>query len=129
MSSLHESVRRIRHLYEDEDVVQHSDYTVLYGDYGTDYVDDPSRAIQLWFQKEKTNPSDVAIIAYKKEKAKALIQWAFNNKDKIKEWHTKYNCPYKLDYILDSIDKHSTDDYKYFHDGLSGDQIDPFSFG
>lgn len=114
---------------ESDDYSPKSKYSVLYGDYGFEEVDNPSRAISMWFQKEKANRGDAAIIAYKKDDAKSLIQWAYNNKEKIKELHSKYDCPYKLDYLLDSIDKHSTDDYKYFHEGISGDQIDPFSFG
>lgn len=120
----------IRIIESDEyDYTPKSKYSVLFGDYGFEEVDNPGRAISMWFQKEKTNRGDAAIIAYKKEDAKALIQWAYNNKDKISELHSKYDCPYKLDYILDSIDNHSNDDYKYFHEGISGDQIDPFSFG
>lgn len=127
MSRLRE---RITKLFEyEDDYTPSSKYVVLYGDYGNSPADDPRKAILTWFQKEKTNRSDVAIIAYKKEDAKALIQYAFNNKDQIKDWHAKYNCPYDLKYILDSIDKHSTDDYQYFHEGMSGDQVDPFSFG
>lgn len=126
MSKIRESIKK---MYEDDEYESKSDYTVLYGDYGHYDVNDPRKAVAVWFQKEKVNRGDAAIIAYSKDKAKSLMQWAYNNKDMIKEWHAKYDCPYKLDYILSSIDKHSTDEYKYFHEGPGGDQVDPFSFG
>ena len=113
----------------EETDIERSPYVVLYGDYGNENADTPSKAIALWFKYEKTNRADAAIIAFEKSKAIELMDWAYNNKEKIKQLHSKYDNPYKLDYILDSIDRHHGDDYKYFHEGESGDQIDPFSFG
>lgn len=126
---------RIKKVFEDvgeDDYGPKSKYTVLYGDYGYDDTDDPHKAINTWFIKEKTNSGDCAVIAFKKDDAYALVKWAHENKDKIQEWHSKFNCPYKLEYLMDSIEKHYSEGiegYKYFHEGISGDQVDPFSFG
>lgn len=127
-SKLRESIRKS--FREDSmDDFDRSRYSVLFGDYGCERASTPEEAITLWFKHEKVDRGDVCIIAYTQEQAYDLIQWSHNNIDKIKKLHTKYNNPYKLDYLLDSIESKCNKKPSDFYVGMFGDQIDPFSVG
>lgn len=112
-----------------------------FGDYNkelADYVssgnvtrdtDSPATAVEAWFRIEMTHRGDAAIMCQKKDDAVRLLGWCDYNRDFIEDWHKKYKCPYKLDYILSQIDRQLEIACKYFHESEYGDQIEPFSYG
>lgn len=112
---------------EENDSEQYHDYKYFVGYSGVYLTDSPKEAIVKWFKEEKTNRGDCFIGALTENDAMDLIVFASNNKDLISNLHKKYNCPYKLDYIFNSID--ST--IKTGHTYIAGmyDQVDPFSVG
>lgn len=93
--------------------------------------DDPGKAVEAWFKLEQKHRGDVAIMCEKRDDAVRLLDWCDRNRDFIEDWHSKYNCPYKLEWILDGIDKNLDNGCKYFYEDKYGygDQISPFSYG
>lgn len=93
--------------------------------------DDPGKAVEAWFKLEQKHRGDVAIMCEKRDDAVRLLDWCDRNRDFIEDWHSKYDCPYKLEWILDGIDKNLDNGCKYFYEDKYGygDQISPFSYG
>lgn len=102
------------------------------GDYIIDEergISSPAKAIELWFKIEAKHPLNTDISAYKKADAIALITWAYENQDKITEWHKKYRCPYKLESMLAAIERQFNNKCKSFSESEYGEMIDPFCIG
>ena len=97
------------------------------GGYDSYNTNDPVAAITKWFELERSNPMDAAITAVNKGAAIDLLRAA--NPDLIEDLHVKYRCPYKLEYMLESIDRNFRNGYPHFLESEYGDQVDPFSYG
>ena len=90
-------------------------------------TDDPQRAIVKWFQYQEQYPQDCAIFVTTKVDGVELLKAA--TPQFIEQLHSAYHCPYKLDYMLMSIQKNIENGCKYILENEYGDQVDPFSFG
>lgn len=98
------------------------------GDYGDSwYTDNPAKAIEDWYKKSVDNPTCVAICAESIEAAQLLIDFAYSHRDLIEEWHSTYKVCYKLQWMLDQIEKKHNDRCSGFLGYL--DQVHPFSMG
>lgn len=92
-------------------------------------ITDPAKAIEQWFKIGAKHRTGTAITATKKSDAIALVTWADKNQDKITEWHKKYGCPYKLDFLLKAISDQVRRKCSSFYEGEYGDMVYPFDVG
>lgn len=90
-------------------------------------TDSPNTAIIAWFEAQAEHPSCVAINAISKGDACFLIDFAHHRKDVIQELHGMYKNPYKLDFMLEAIDKKHKDRCRGFAGYM--DQVHPFDLG
>ena len=87
----------------------------------------PSGAIKSWFALSTKYPTQVCIIPINEEASMELLEWASYHPDAIGTWHLRSKCPYKLDYILNSINRQIGRGYSNIK--FYPDQLDPFSVG
>lgn len=99
----------------------------LNGEYDSAFYCTPRRAIEAWYRNQVKHPTCVAICATSIENANLLIDYAYSRKDVIEELHSKYKICYKLQFILDAIEKKHEDRCKGFLGYL--DQVHPFDLG
>lgn len=96
-------------------------------------TDDPAKAIKAWFRVGEKFRGGTAISTHAKKDAQKLIDWAYENQDKIKEWHEKFKCPYKLDFMLKGIESKHNDRCSGFYEDpeydWATDMIFPFDVG
>lgn len=92
-------------------------------------ITDPAKAIEQWFKIGAKHRTGTAITATKKSDAIALVTWADKNQDKITEWHKKYGCPYKLDFLLKAISDQVRRKCSSFYESEYGDMVYPFDVG
>lgn len=64
----------------------------------------PKTALEEWFKLNKKHPTCTSLRPQTNEDAREVLKWASNNKDEIKAWATRYDCHYKIEYLLKSID-------------------------
>ena len=102
---------------------------------GTLTTSDPAKAIERWFKLCKASPTMTTINTARRADAVRLVKWAEDHLDKIAEWHEKYKCNYKLDYLQNEIKKQVANGCRFFYEdkrataAWEGDQIHPFSAG
>lgn len=102
-------------------------YTVIAGEDTICTTDFADTAITNWFKGQKENPSDVCILASSKQKVISLINFAYNHKDFIESRNERYKIPYKLEFIMNIINRDFNDKCKSFIGEM--DQVGPFSVG
>lgn len=103
-------------------------YSIMTGESGKDTrFSDPAKAIEQWFKLNKTHRTEVAIMPASKSEGTKLLKWASEHNDLIKKWASQYNCPYKVDFLLNSINSKASNDKSGMD--WDGDQCEPFSFG
>lgn len=103
-------------------------YDIMSGEGGPDAkINDPAKAIEQWFKLNQKRPTCIAIMPSTKSDGMKLLKWASEHNDMITKWASQYHCPYKVDYLLKSIN----DKAKVGASGMDwdGDQCSPFSFG
>ena len=102
----------------------------IYGEYGemelvrTFETDNPKTAIKKWCQYELKAPT-MACITAKREDAEALLTYANDHIEEMKELFSKPKFPYKLQYMIDNIEKKSLSGFSNNYP----DQIYPFALG
>lgn len=96
---------------------------------GNKNTDDPKMAISKWCKVAATTHGNADILADSKDSACELIDWAYDNKDKVAELMIIDHFPYKHDYILNAIDKQHDNRCRGFYDGEYPDSVYPFSAG
>ena len=64
-------------------------------------TDDPKEALTRWFQYSAKYPMDCAILVTSREDGVALLKTA--TPQLVEKLATLYDCPYKIDYLLDGI--------------------------
>ena len=93
------------------------------------YTDDPELAIIKWLRLSKNSPMSISIDTNKNAHAQELLQWVVDNEEKFRKLCTEYNCPYKIDYMIDGckkkLERPSNFETKYNYP----DQIYPFAIG
>lgn len=114
--------------YDEYDPYQGHMYYVSYG-YNHKYTDNPKQAITIWFQQAKKNPMDCAIMAKWRKGAVDIVNTA--TPELLTTLYEKYDCPYKLEYLIEGAEKQRQNGCKYFLENKYGygDQVEPFSFG
>lgn len=114
---------------DDEWSPYHGHKYLINGGYENKYADTPVKAIQIWFQLGKKNPTDTAISTPKKDYAIELVTAA--TPEVIERMYNKYGSCYKLDYLIDEAAKKAADGCKFFYEDKYGygDQIHPFCYG
>lgn len=118
------------HENEDEwDPYKGKKYKVVGEDYEDNvYTDDPKEAIEAWFKLGEKAPMDTAIMTKTKASAVELVKSA--TEELLTSLHSKYKCPYRLDYMIQEVQKKVADGQKYFHELRDyGDSIHPFGVG
>lgn len=90
-------------------------------------TDDPQRAIIKWFQYQADSPQDCAIFVKTRADGVELLEAA--TPQLVTELITTYRCPYKKEYMLDSIERNLANRCSGVIESEYGDQVDPFSFG
>lgn len=102
------------------------------GQFQSHSTDSPEEAIKYWFEFEKNTPSETSIETQTKANADELIDWAYNNLDKVEQFYNeiaKGKCAYTLEsYIKGIQDKHEKGQLG-FYEGVMGDSIYPFCCG
>lgn len=89
------------------------------------YTGDSAKvAIETWYEQQGEYPTCVSICASSKEAACMLIDYAHSRKDLIEDLHKSHKNPYKLQYMLDSIDSQHANRCRGFCG--YGDQVFPF---
>lgn len=91
------------------------------------YTNDPVVAIKAWFKFEAAAPLDAAIFTTTKAYGVELLKAA--TPELLSELHAKHDCPYRLDYMIESVEKKINDNCRGLIEDKHGDQIHPFSFG
>lgn len=91
-------------------------------------------AIHEWFYLNEKYPSCISINTNHPYDTFKIYEWSFNNQNKIKKWHEKYNCRYKLEWLLEQIiskfNRGYTEDGFPKYDGkFVEDQVFPFCLG
>lgn len=93
------------------------------------YTDDPELAIIKWLRLSKNSPMSISIDTNKNAHAQELLQWVVDNEEKFRKLCAEYNCPYKIDYMIDEckkkLERPSNFETKYNYP----DQIYPFAIG
>ena len=90
-------------------------------------TDDPKEAITRWFQYSAKYPLDCAIFVTNRKDGVALLKAA--TPELIEKLASTYKCPYKVSYLLDSIQKSIDNGCRYVLEGPYGDQVHPFAYG
>lgn len=100
-----------------------------YDIYDGGYTDDPELAIIKWLRLSKNSPMSISIDTNKNAHAQELLQWVVDNEEKFRKLCAEYNCPYKIDYMIDGckkkLERPSNFETKYNYP----DQIYPFAIG
>ena len=65
--------------------------------------DSAEEAIIKWCELTQIYPTCVSLQAQTDDDARALMQWAFLNDDKMKAYLSKYNVPYKANWFMGQI--------------------------
>lgn len=114
--------------YEDEELQEYvpKRYEVT-GDRHYRDTDSPIEAIKLWFQFGSKDPGGACIMCKKRSDAVELCGNA--TADLLTSLYSKYKCPYKLEYLIQSAQDQVDRGCKYFYETKYGDQVDPFSVG
>lgn len=86
--------------------------------------DNAKVVIETWFEEQAVHPTCVSICASSKEAACMLMDYAYSRKDLIEDLHKSHKNPYKLQYMLDSIDSQHANRCRGFCG--YGDQVFPF---
>lgn len=92
-------------------------------------TNDPKAAIEAWFRIGSKHRTGTAITCQKKSDAVALVKWASEHNADVTTMYNKYNCPYKLDYLLTACAKKAKDGCRGFYENSYGDMIYPFDVG
>ena len=90
-------------------------------------TDDPRKAIELWFRIGQKFPSCTDLMTATKSDACKLLEEA--TPEYLTELYGKYKCPYKLDYLIDSVSSSLSRGCGSFYESEFGDSIYPFSCG
>ena len=91
-------------------------------------TNDPYVAIQKWFQGQKKNPMDCAIMA--RYKSDAIDLASIVTMDLLEEMNEKYPQGYKLDWLFDCAQRFvRSNGSGFLGDGDLGDQVPPFTYG
>ena len=115
--------------YDEWSPYHNHNYLVSAGPYGdvTMLCDDPKRAITHWFKYQKKYPLDVSISCPTRDLAIKLVE---AGKPKLlTELFNRFDCPYKLEYMIDECKKKAADGCKGFYESEYGDQVHPFGVG
>lgn len=120
---------------EDDEIDEWDPYRGMkYKVYGGDNSDsvgtnDPKKAIEAWFKLGQDAPMDTAIMS--KTKADAIELNKAATEEYLTDLHSKYRCPYKLDYLVDEAAKKVADGQRGFYEDKYGygDSVHPFSVG
>lgn len=94
--------------------------------------DDPWLAIQVWAEAERKNRTCASINVITREHACELIDYAYNNIDKVMYLCEAQRVSYKESYLRDAIIKAHEKRCEPFHDGTEDwerDQVHPFCLG
>ena len=88
---------------------------------------EPEKAVLAWYRTGKKYPACAAIQADNEASAFKLLEWADRNQDKLEAYAKEYRCPYKPDYLKESISG-------YVRRGKSSmmweyDMVSPFDIG
>lgn len=102
-------------------------YRISGGYYDSKFSDNPETAIKYWFQIGKKNPMDTAIQCQKKADAIALCKAA--TPELLTKLNDQYGSPYKIEYLIEEAQKQVDNGQRWFHEGVYGDSIHPFSWG
>lgn len=90
-------------------------------------TDDPRKAVECWCRNARKFSMDIYITANNKNSAIELIKWCYENDSYLENLCNKYRVPYKVSYILDSVQDKWVDKCSGFQ--FAGDQVFPFAFG
>ena len=89
-------------------------------------LDTPKTALEEWFKLNKKHPTCTSLQPQTNDDAREVLIWASKNRDIIKSWTTRYNCHYKIDYLLkfidDGLNKEKLISWEY-------DELFPFCMG
>jgi len=61
---------------------------------------DPGKAIEQWCKYQKKYPSCAMITGYPGKDERKLRDWALDHEDEFRDLCSKYNVPYKVDWLL-----------------------------
>lgn len=114
--------------FDDEEIMEYQSkrYEVSYGSHVKD-TDSPVEAIKLWFKLGEKARGDTAIICRKRSDAIELCGNA--TESLLSSLYSKYKCPYKLEYLIQTAKKQVDNGCKFFYETRYGDQVEPFSVG
>lgn len=96
---------------------------------------DPKKAIEIWVELERGEPTMVSINVRRKADAIELIDYAYENMDWLMELCSQECFPYKADYIKKAIERQQATECPGFHEYQTWDgeyypdQVDPFALG
>ena len=106
-------------------------YMVTAGPYNelTFHCDDPKSAITHWFKYQKKYPTDVSIMCPTKELAIKLVK--AGTPKLLNELYDRFDCPYKIDWMIAECAKKVSDGCRGFYEGEYGygDSVYPFCVG
>lgn len=90
-------------------------------------TDNPKKAIELWFSIGQKFPMCTNIRAKTKADAIALLREA--TPEYLTELHDKYKCPYKLEFLINSVSHSLSGNCYDFYENEYGDSVSPFCCG
>lgn len=90
-------------------------------------IDDPKKAIEMWFRVSKKYPTETSILAHTRADACDLLKEA--TPEYLTELHQKYGSCYKLDYLIEGSADNLGRGCSGLLEGEFGDQIFPFCNG
>lgn len=127
-------INSAENIYDDEDEwnpYHGHNYMVCAGPYNDliFHCDDPKRAITYWFKYQRKYPTDVAIMCPSKELAMKLVKAGTSKL--LNELYDKFDCPYKLDWLIAECKRKAEDGCRGFYEGKYGygDSVHPFGVG
>ena len=114
--------------YEEYDPFNGHTYRVSCG-YDTKFAETPRSALRYWFKGQQNNPGDCMIMSKTRDDAIKLVKAA--TEDVLTTLYDQYECPYKLEYLIEESKKKVQDGCKGFYenDYGYGDTIHPFGVG
>lgn len=96
---------------------------------------DPKKAIEVWAELERSEPTMVSINVRRKADAIALIDYAYENMDWLTGLCSRPKFPYKADYIKKEVEWAKENECMTFHEYITWDgeyypdQVHPFALG
>jgi hypothetical protein len=90
-------------------------------------TDDPKKAIEMWFRVGQKFPSCTDLMTKTKADACVLLREA--TPEYLTELYSQYKCPYKLEYLISSVQQGLSRGGGDFYASEFGDSIYPFCCG